>query len=134
MRVPGLGLLGMGCLAVVLGMILRRRLSILDRLNFPVAVMGGLVFSLVISGLRSRGILLLQFDTGVRHLLLVAFFTSVGLTARLQVLRAGGPMLLMLLGLSSIVAVFQNLIGVGIASHFGLHPLMGLIVGSVTLT
>ena len=36
--------------------------------------------------------------------------------------------------LASAFAIVQNLIGIGVASLFGLHPLFGVLAGSTTLT
>jgi ESS family glutamate:Na+ symporter len=65
---------------------------------------------------------------------MIAFFTSIGFAASVSLLRVGGPLVMVFLVLSTLVAVAQNLIGVALAMLVGQHPLMGVLAGSVTLT
>lgn len=125
--------MGLGAIAWALGMLLRRFLRFLDRLNIPASVLGGLIFSGAGVWLHSSGFNL-EFDNTLRDVLMLAFFTSIGLGARLRVLRKGGPALVLLLVVSSAIAVLQNLVGIGMAKLTGVHSLLGIVVGSVTLT
>ncbi|HSE48484.1 MAG TPA: sodium/glutamate symporter [Terriglobales bacterium] len=125
--------LGVASLALGLGILLRRHLRLLDRLNLPPAVIGGFLFSLAGLALHARGVTL-EYDNTLRDLLMVAFFTTVGLGARLKLLRTGGPALAWLLVLSSLWAVFQNLLGIGLAKLMGANALLGIVAGSLTLT
>jgi len=129
---PILGL-GVASLALGLGILLRRHVRLLDRLNLPPAVIGGFLFSLGGLALHARGVTL-EYDNTLRDLLMVAFFTTVGLGARLKLLRTGGPALVWLLVLSSVWAVFQNLLGIGLAKLMGVNALLGIVAGSLTLT
>jgi ESS family glutamate:Na+ symporter len=65
---------------------------------------------------------------------MIAFFTTIGFGASLSLLRIGGPQVLRFFLLASVFAVVQNLIGIAVALAFGLHPLFGVLAGSVTLT
>ena len=65
---------------------------------------------------------------------MIAFFTSIGFGASVPLLRHGGPAVAVFLGLSSAVAVLQNLVGAGVAAALGVPPLLGVLAGSVTLT
>ena len=125
--------LGVASLALGLGILLRRHVRLLDRLNLPPAVIGGFLFSLGGLALHARGVTL-EYDNTLRDLLMVAFFTTVGLGARLKLLRTGGPALVWLLVLSSVWAVFQNLLGIGLAKLMGVNALLGIVAGSLTLT
>jgi ESS family glutamate:Na+ symporter len=62
------------------------------------------------------------------------FFTSVGLCASWSVARRGGWLLLLLLAISTLLAVLQNILGVAMCRWMGQSPLLGLICGSVTMT
>ncbi|MGI8782620.1 MAG: sodium/glutamate symporter [Acidobacteriota bacterium] len=124
--------LGIACLALALGLAIRRLAPVLERLAIPAAVLGGLVFSLAGLLLRQQGILI-EYDNGLRDLLFVAFFTTVGLNARIILLKVGGPAIVLLLVLASVAGVLQNLIGIAIATLMGVHPLLGIVAGSLTL-
>jgi ESS family glutamate:Na+ symporter len=125
--------LALASLVLMLGTWMKRRISTLDRLNIPAAVVGGLLCSLLILTLRGR-VLNLEMDTALRDLFMIAFFTTVGFSASLQLLKIGGVQVLLYFGLATVIAVLQNAVGIGIAQAFGLHPLLGIIAGSVSLT
>ena len=62
------------------GIQLQKRIAWIDRLNIPAAVIGGLLFTLLVMLLRERGINV-QLDTALQSTLSVAFFTSIGMGA-----------------------------------------------------
>ncbi len=124
--------LGLACLGVWLGVRLKRALPLLDRLNVPVPIAGGMVFALAALALRDR-VLNIDADTTLRDLLMIAFMTTIGLSARLQLLRRGGGAVLKLLALSTFAALLQNLLGMGMAAAMGLDRRLGILAGSVAL-
>jgi ESS family glutamate:Na+ symporter len=115
-----------------LGLQLRRRIAILDRLNIPSAVVGGLVFAAIVLIARDR-VFNLEVDTAMQSTLNVAFFTTIGMGASLAVLRAGGLQVMTFLALSIVFCFVQNFLGMAIANAFGEPPLLGVLAGSVTL-
>ena len=125
--------LGLACLGVLMGGWLRRRLPVLERLNIPVSIVGGMVFAIAALLLRDR-YLNLEPDTVLRDMLMVAFMTTIGLSARLQLLREGGVQVVRLLAISSIGAALQNLLGIGLAKLLGVDVRLGILAGSVALT
>jgi len=106
----------------------------LSRYNVPPPVVGGLLIALVILAARMQGVTLFQFDITLRDPLLIAFFTTIGFGASFSLLKIGGPQVLLFFGAATVFAVLQNVLGVGIASLFKLHPLFGVLAGSVALT
>ena len=115
-----------------LGLTLRRRIAILDRLNIPSAVVGGLAFALLVL-LAHDTVLNLEIDTAMQSTLNVAFFTTIGMGASVAVLRAGGVQVITFLLLSIAFCFVQNLLGMTVAAAFDEHPLLGVLAGSVTL-
>jgi ESS family glutamate:Na+ symporter len=114
------------------GVLLRARVALLDRLNIPSAVVGGLLFALVVVALRDR-VLNLQLDTSAQPLLNVAFFTTIGMGASVALLRTGGLPVVLFLGFAIGVCFVQNLLGLALAAAFGEPPLLGVLAGSVAL-
>lgn len=113
---------------------IRRLVPPLARYNIPAPVIGGLIVAGILTAARSTGTTLIEFDTTLQSPMMMAFFTSVGFAASLRLLRIGGPQVLIFFGVASLFAVAQNLLGAGLASLMGLHPLFGVLTGSVTLT
>lgn len=114
------------------GIQLKKRVRWLDRLNIPAAVVGGLCFTLLVILLRERDISV-QLDTALQSTLSVAFFTSIGMSASLALLRVGGLQVLIFLLLATLFCFVQNFTGIAIALGFGENPLLGVMAGSVTL-
>jgi ESS family glutamate:Na+ symporter len=114
------------------GIQLQKRIAWIDRLNIPAAVIGGLLFTLLVMLLRERGINV-QLDTALQPTLSVAFFTSIGMGASLALLRAGGIQVLIFLALATLFCLVQNFVGIAIALGFEENPLLGVMAGSVTL-
>ena len=114
------------------GLQLQKRITWLDRLNIPAAVVGGLLFTLLVMLLREQGITI-QLDTALQSTLSVAFFTSIGMGASLALLRVGGIQVLIFLVLAVLFCLVQNFVGIAIALGFGENPLLGVMAGSVTL-
>lgn len=125
--------LACGGLCLVAGHAVRRHVRPLARFNVPTPVIGGLLVALAVLACRYRGVTPVQFDTGLKAPLMIAFFTSIGFNASAALLKAGGRQVALLLGLATVALVVQNLVGMGLARAFGLHPLFGVLAGSTTL-
>ena len=120
--------------AVVLyaGLYLKRRVRIIDRLNIPAPVVGGLLAAVLLLSLR-QGVASFQFDATLQPILMIAFFTTIGMNASLPLLKKGGVGVVVFLLMSTILCFVQNFLGIGIAALFGVNRLVGVMVGSVTL-
>lgn len=123
-----------GGLALFLGYALCRVIPVLGRYNLPAPVIGGLVVALVVLWAHGRDTVLFQFDTALQAPLMIAFFTSMGVNASVALLRVSGKQVMVFLALATGFAVVQNLVGIGVATSFGLDPMFGVLAGSATLT
>jgi len=117
-----------------LGYGLCRWIKPLSRYNIPAPVVGGLLVALATLIARHYGLSLFTFDTTLRDPLMIAFFTTIGFGASLRLLKVGGPQVLLFFIIATVAAIFQNVLGVGLAALLGLKPLFGVLAGSVTLT
>ena len=117
-----------------LGYGIRRLVPPLARYNIPAPVIGGLIVAGLLTWARARGSTPIEFDTALQSPMMVAFFTSIGFAASLRLLKVGGPQVLIFFAVATVFAVVQNLLGAGMAMAMGLHPLFGVLTGSVTLT
>src|SRR5688572_25341363 len=120
--------------ALLLGEGLRRIVPVLARYNLPAPVLGGLLVAITVLIARGQDVTLLQFDTTLQSPLMIAFFTTIGFGASLSLMKVGGPDVLRFFLLATVFAVAQNFVGILVALGFGLHPLFGVLAGSVTLT
>jgi ESS family glutamate:Na+ symporter len=124
--------LALGCLGVVLGAWLKKKIPLLDRLCIPTSIVGGMIFAFAVLALHDR-YLNFEPDTSLRDLLMIAFMTTIGLSARLDLVRRGSAKVILLLAVASGGAIIQNLVGIGLAKLLGVNPLVGILSGSVAL-
>jgi ESS family glutamate:Na+ symporter len=134
LRLDMIQTLALAAVVLFVGYGIRRRVGVLDRYNIPAPVVGGFLFAAVALGTRLAGWLAFEFDTALQPPLMIAFFTSIGLGASLGLLRVGGPQVLLFWMLASVLAIIQNGAGVLAAKALGVHPFLGLIAGSITMT
>ena len=123
-----------GAIALFLGMSILNRVPVLRRYNIPAAVVGGLVIAILVTLSRESNLVAVKFDTTLQAPLMTAFFTSIGLSASVGLLRAGTRQALVFLALATFLAVVQSLIGIATAVAFGQSPLLGVLMGPAALT
>ena len=115
------------------GHFLVRRVPLLARYSIPVPVVGGVLFAVVaaLAGIVAH----VQFgiDESPKDPLLLAFFATLGLGADVRSLARGGKKLVVLLALFVLVMIMQDAIGLALARVLDLHPLVGLLAGSISL-
>ena len=121
-------------LVLFLGRLLNDKIAFFRNYNIPEPVTGGLLASLLVGLVYWLADVQINFDMGNRDMLLVVFFTTIGLSSRLDVLKKGGRSLVILLGLAVAYLFIQNLVGIGVASVSGKPPILGLLTGSVSLS
>lgn len=127
------GTLVCATLVLLLGRKLVEWIGPLRTYSIPEPVAAGLLVALGTLGLRELGHFELKFDTTLQGPLMLAFFATIGLSANLSSLKAGGMRLVLFLGIVAGMLVMQNAIGVGLAMAMGLPPGVGLLGGSITL-
>jgi ESS family glutamate:Na+ symporter len=121
-----------GLVALSLGTELCRRVGVLERLNIPTPVVGGVLISLGVAALRAFGGVEVRFASGLADFLLLVFFTTIGLSAKLSALKAGGKPLAILCGVTVVMIVAQNITAILVALAYGAPPFYGLLVGSIS--
>jgi len=121
------------CIALMIGAVLTERVSLLARFSIPAPIVGGLVIALAMLLLQLTAGLRFSLETSTKSTLLLIFFASIGLTADLSLLRRGGPRLVRFLLALFPFLVVQNALGILLAKLLGLHAVLGLVAGSITL-
>jgi ESS family glutamate:Na+ symporter len=126
--------LALGAVFLFVGYFIQRRVPMLARANIPAAAIGGLLFAALVLTLRARGTLGVSLNTTLRAPLQTVFFTTIGLSATLSLLRAGGWRMGFFWLLATMTGVVQNVVGMALAVALGAPALLGVICGSLTLT
>jgi len=116
-----------------LGKLIIGRFELLKRYSVPEPVIGGFLCASVVGLSYYLFNFEVSFDLRSRDILLLYFFAAIGLQTDIRTLAAGGRPLAILLALATVFIVLQNLVGIGVAELFGMHPKAGLLVGSISL-
>ena len=125
---------GIGALALLVGMILTRKVAFLQKFCVPSPVSGGIIFSLITLILYGWFDIEVSFDGTLKDVFMLAFFTSVGFQSDLKVIKQGGKLLIIMLVLLVIIIAMQNIMPLGITRLMGVDPLIGMAAGSISMT
>lgn len=117
-----------------LGHALIKIIKPLAKYSIPAPVVGGLVIAFLNLFAKINGLNLFNFDMTLREPLMIAFFTTIGFSASLSLLKVGGPQVILFYGLATVVVFLQNVLGVLLTFPFKIHALYGVIAGSMTMT
>ncbi len=126
--------IGTAAVLLVVGELIKKHVSVLSRYFIPGPIIGGLVFSLIaLVGYQTDSFTFTFYDN-MRAFLLLVFFTTIGFSASFELLKKGGVGVALFLAAAVGLVVLQNLLGAGLASLLGVHPLIGVAAGSISLT
>jgi ESS family glutamate:Na+ symporter len=122
-----------GIIVLFLGKRLNDAFGFLREFSIPEPVTGGLLVSVLLGVLYFAADVAVEFDLQARDLLLVYFFTTIGINASLSDLKAGGKPLVILLAITITYMFAQNLTGISVAALFDLPAAVGMLGGTVSL-
>ena len=125
---------GIAAVLLVVGDFIKNRVGVLSRYFIPGPIIGGLAFSLIALVGHQTGLFTFQFYDNMRAFLLLVFFTTIGFSASFELLKKGGVGVALFLAAAVGLVVLQNLLGAGLAAALGVHPLIGVAAGSISLT
>lgn len=124
------------CMVIVLliGRFIIKRVAFFYKYNIPEPVVGGIVAAIVLFVLHSKFNIQVKFDESIKDPLMLAFFTSIGLSADFASLKKQGKVLIIFIICVTILLFGQNIIGILLAQVMGANPLLGLLGGSITMS
>ena len=131
-QVNPLDVIILSVLVQFLGMYITDKIKLLRDFYIPPAVSGGLICSSLIALVYVYADIEIRFDLQVRDILLLVFFSTIGLSAEVKVLMAGGKALVALVLAAAVFLVLQDATGIIMATIMGAHPGYGLFGGSVS--
>ncbi|QSX06301.1 sodium/glutamate symporter [Sedimentibacter sp. zth1] len=123
----------MAVLVFYIGSVLKKRVSLFEKYCIPSPVVGGILFALLTLLLNVTGLMTIETDDTMRNVFMTLFFTSVGYTASLKLLKKGGIQVIVFVLLCTVLVILQNVVGVSLATFFKLKPILGLCVGSIPM-
>ncbi|AUM86829.1 sodium/glutamate symporter [Clostridium botulinum] len=117
-----------------IGIFIKSKVSILEKFCIPAPVVGGLIFAILNLIFTKSGFISISLDTTLQKPFMLAFFTTIGFGASFKMIKQGGLHVIMFFIAALLLVISQDVLGVVMAKFIGEDPLLGLIVGSVTMT
>lgn len=121
------------CLLLI-GRWIKGKVYFFEKFFIPAPVIGGVIFSIISLIGYNMQLFVFDFDSSLKNILMVAFFTTIGFLASLKMLKKGGIQVFAFLLVATVLVVLQNVVGISLAKVFSLNPLIGIAAGSVPLT
>lgn len=126
--------MALAVIVLYLGKNINNTFKFLKENCIPDAVTGGTLFSILTLIGHETGILSFVFEDTLRDVFMIAFFTTVGFSASIKLLKKAGLPVLMFLIAAVALAVLQNVFGVAMAKFLHINLLIGLATGSLATT
>lgn len=124
----------MAIIVLFLGKYLNKKISFFREYNIPEPVTGGVLISLLLGLVYFLFNFNFEFELRSRDILLIVFFTTIGLSSKFSTLLEGGRSLIILLVLAICYLFLQNFTGIGVAYLSGMDSPVGVLGGSVSLS
>ena len=124
----------MAVIVLLIGRGIKSKVYFFEKFFIPAPVIGGVLFSIFSLIGHETGLFSLLFDSNLKDMLMIGFFTTIGFSASLSILKKGGIQVMIFLGAATGLIFLQNILGISLAKIFNIHPLLGVAAGSVALT
>ncbi len=126
--------LSLAVVVYLLGVFIKGKVGFFRKYFIPAPVIGGILFSILSLILAENLNFPIVLDTTLQDFFMNIFFTTVGFTISVKILKQSGKQGFILGVVAVILLVFQNLIGVGLAKVFDINPLLGVAMGSTAMS
>ncbi|MGQ0286503.1 sodium/glutamate symporter [Pasteurellaceae bacterium 22721_9_1] len=125
---------GLAAIVFLLGSYIKTKVRFFQIYFIPAPVIGGLIFSFLTFIVLKLGLFEIKLTGTLQNFFMNLFFTCTGFTCSINVMKKSGR-LGAILAIGAVLFLFvQNLVGVGLASLFGLNKLLGVAMGSISMS
>lgn len=121
------------CVLLLIGFWVKSKVKFLTKYCIPAPVVGGFLFMFVTFIGNQTGTFAFNFTTTLQDFFMLAFFTTVGLGASVQLLKKGGILLVIYWLIAAAVSIIQNFLSVGLAAVTGLEYPYALLAGAISM-
>ncbi len=118
---------------LLIGFWIKKKVPFLTKYCIPAPVIGGFLFMFITFAGHQTGAFVFKFNTAFQSPFMIAFFTTVGLGASVELLKKGGILLVIYWLIAGIVSIIQNFISVGLAAVTGLEYPYALLAGAISM-
>lgn len=124
---------GIAGLVFLLGTFIKNRVDFFKKFFIPAPVIGGLLCSFLIFFVGFSGVTI-NFDKSLQNFFMDIFFTCIGFTCSFSILKKSGKRGAVLAVVAVGFLIIQNLVGATLAGLFGLNKLLGIAMGSISMS
>lgn len=125
---------GLAVVVYMIGDFIKRKTPIFQKYFIPAPVIGGLLFSFLLFIGYQTDFFYVAMDMTLQDFFMNIFFTTIGFTVSAAIIKESGKLGAILAVVAVVFLVIQNLIGVGISELFGIHKLLGVAMGSTSMS
>ncbi len=125
---------GLAVCVYMLGRWIKSKVTFFQKYFIPAPVIGGLICSIIIFIGVQTGLFKIEMTNTLQDFFMNIFFTGTGFTCSLAVLKKSGKLGAKPAVGAVIFLVVQNLVGAGLAGVFGLNKLLGVAMGSISMS
>ena len=123
----------MAAVLLLIGFWMKGKVKVLNKYCIPAPVIGGFLFMFITFIGHITSSFSFNFDTYFQNPFMLAFFTTVGLGASIQLLKKGGKLLIIYWLIAGVISVFQNVIGIGVSKVVSLEAPYGLLASAISM-
>ena len=125
---------GLAVLVFMLGRWIKSKVELFQKYFIPAPVIGGLICSVLIFLGAKTNTFTIEMTNTLQDFFMNIFFTGTGFTCSFAVLKKSGKLGAKLAVGAVVFLVVQNLVGVGLSKVFGINPLLGIAMGSISMS
>lgn len=126
-------IIGLACICYFLGRWIKAHNDLLQDLSIPVPFIGGFPIAIIFAFLKLSGTASIGLNPELNALIFQFFLTMMALMGSWKLIQKGLLVSLTFWSLAMILGVVQALVGLGASTALGLHPHLGLLLGSLTM-
>lgn len=120
-------------IVLLIGMQISKKVKFINKYCIPAAVVGGFITMIIIFLGSINKVFNVEFDTTLQNIFMVAFFSTIGLSADFKILKKGGKLLLVYWLLTAIIAGLQGPIALFLGHFLGMENAYSITAGAITM-
>ena len=126
--------MGLAVLVYIIGMWIRNHVPFLKKYFIPSPVIGGLIFSVLIFLGIQTGTFKVTMNNSLQDYFMNIFFCATGFTCSIAIIKKSGKQGAILAVGAVVLLAVQNIVGVFFADMFGINKLLGIAMGSISMS
>ena len=126
--------MGLAVLVYALGMLIKSKVALFRKYFIPAPVIGGLIASIIIFAGVQTGAYKVTLTSTLQNYFMNLFFCCTGFTCSIAIIKKSGRLGAILAVGAVFFLVVQNVVGVALAGVFGINKLLGIAMGSISMS